>query len=214
MDDPSVLLGGIMLMNMKDGKSLKDLYDPKQYDRVSSYFTDSLGMPFSMLQNIKPAFLESLLYPKMMPCKSVSGVDEEIMKMALKDKKEIKGLETMEFQSSVFDSIPYEVQAKELLNTIDSLPKYKLDFDTMIQVYKSQDIKGIEKLFDKSDFGVDDNKDLLLNNRNANWVKQLKVIMKKERVFVAVGAGHLVGEKGLISLLRKEGYTVKPLVNR
>ena len=84
----------------------------------------------------------------------------------------------------------------------------------MINVYKSQQLKEIGEMFSKSESGMDEHKDLLLNNRNANWVKQLKDIMKKERVFVAVGAGHLVGEQGLIALLRKEVYTLRPLVNK
>jgi len=213
MDDPSVVLDGLLLMNMKDNKKLEDLYKPEEYKRLKGFFEDSLHMPLTMFGNMKPAFLESMLYPKLMPCKSISGVEEEIMKLAKSGKKEIQGLETMEFQASVFDSIPYEEQAKELLNTIDSLGSYKLEFDTMINVYKSQQLKKIEDLFNKSEFGMEDNQDLLLNNRNANWVKQLKDIMKKERVFVAVGAGHLVGEKGLIALLRKAGYTVRPLEN-
>ena len=56
--------------------------------------------------------------------------------------------------------------------------------------------------------------DLLLNDRNKKWVKELKEIMKNESVFVAVGAGHLTGKYGLISLLKKEGYTVEPLMNK
>jgi len=213
MDDPSVLLGGLMLMNMKDDKTLEDLYTPAEYKRLNAFFQDSLHMSLMMFGSMKPAFLESMLYPKLMPCKSMSGVEEELMKLAKQDKKEIQGLETMQFQASVFDSIPYEEQAKELLKSIDSLDSYKLSFDTMMNVYKNQQLKEIEALFNKSEFGMDDHQDLLLNNRNANWVKQLKDIMKKERVFVAVGAGHLVGEKGLIALLRKEGYTVRPLKN-
>jgi hypothetical protein len=54
----------------------------------------------------------------------------------------------------------------------------------------------------------------LLDKRNTNWVAQLNKIMKKESVFIAVGAGHLVGEMGLISLLRKAGYTLRPLENK
>ena len=213
MDDPSTILGGLTLMNMKDDKKLEDLYKPAEYKRLKDFFLDSLHMSLLMFGNMKPAFLESMLYPKMMPCKTISGVEEELMQLAKDDKKEIQGLETMEFQASVFDSIPYEEQAKELLKTIDSLGTYKLEFDTMINVYKSQQLTKIEALFNKSEFGMEENQDLLLNNRNANWVKQLKSIMKKERVFVAVGAGHLVGEKGLIALLRKEGYSVRPLEN-
>jgi len=61
---------------------------------------------------------------------------------------------------------------------------------------------------------MQDNQDILLNDRNKNWVGQLKKIMKKEAVFVAVGAGHLVGEQGLIALLRKEGYNLRPIENK
>ena len=83
----------------------------------------------------------------------------------------------------------------------------------MVNVYKSQRIDEIEKMFSKSEFGMEENQDLLLNDRNKNWVGQLKLIMKKESVLIAVGAGHLVGEKGLIALLKKEGYNLRPLRN-
>ena len=118
----------------------------------------------------------------------------------------------MAFQSSVFDSIPYDVQAKELLNNIDSIDTYKNEFDTLMLAYKNQQMAPMEKLFAKSD--LTGYEDLLLNRRNANWVNQLKSIMKAKSVFVAVGAGHLLGEKGLINLLRKEGYKVEPLQNK
>jgi len=214
MDDPATMLGGLLLMNMKDGKTLKQLYTADEYKKIESFFTDSLHTPISFIQRMKPFFLEALLYPKMMPCKTISGVEEELMKVAKLEKKEIKGLETMEFQAAVFDSIPYEEQAKELLKSIDSMASYKKNFDTMMNVYKSQQVAEIEKLFNKSEFGMEDHQDILLNDRNKNWVVQLKTIMKTTRVFVAVGAGHLVGKEGLIALLRKEGYTVKPLLNQ
>ena len=71
----------------------------------------------------------------------------------------------------------------------------------------------MQNMLAKSEFGSDQYEDILLNDRNKKWVKELKEIMKKESVFVAVGAGHLTGEYGLINLLKKEGYTVEPLVN-
>ena len=214
MDDPAIMLGGLLLMNMKDGKTLQQLYSAAEYKRLEIFFRDSLHTPLSFLQKMKPFFLEALLYPKMMPCKTISGVEEELMKVAKLEKKEIKGFETMEFQASVFDSIPYEEQAKELLKSIDSMAVNKNNFDTMMNVYKSQQINEIENLFSKSEAGMQDHQDLLLNDRNKNWVAQLKTIMKTTPVFVAVGAGHLVGKLGLIALLRKEGYTVQPLFNQ
>jgi uncharacterized protein YbaP (TraB family) len=214
MDDPSTMLSGLLYMNMKGGKKLKELYTTAEYQKVESYFRDSVGIPMMMLQSIKPYFLVAMLYPKMMNCKTASGVEEELMKIAKENKKEIKGLETIQFQSSVFDSIPYEWQAKELLKNIDSFSFYKKEFDTMMLEYKNQQLSAMENLLTKSEFGSDKYEDILLNKRNINWVGQLKSIMKKESVFVAVGAGHLVGEKGLINLLRKEGYIVTPLNNK
>lgn len=214
MDDPSIMLSGMMYMNMKDGKKLEDLYTPEEYKRLQNYFSDTLKMPLMLLQSAKPYFLVALLYPRMMDCSAPSGVEEELVKIAKEDKKEIKGLETMQFQASVFDSIPYEWQAKELLKNIDSFTVYKKEFATMLSFYKNQEMDSIKTMLGKSEFGSDKYDDLLLNNRNKNWVNQLNDIMKKESVFVAVGAGHLVGEKGLISLLKKEGYKVEPLVNK
>lgn len=214
LDDPATLLEGMTLVKMKQGKKLSDLFTAEEYNRLELFFKDSIKTSLVLFQNMKPAFLEAMLYPKMMPCKTISGVEEQLMKLAKENKKEIQGLETMAFQASVFDSIPYTTQAKELLKTIDSINSYKKYFDTMLAVYKNQQLNEIENLFSKSEFGMEDNKDILLNDRNKKWVVQLKKIMKKEAVFVGVGAGHLVGKLGLIALLRKQGYTVRPLLNK
>jgi len=214
MDDPATMMGALFLMKMKDGKKLADLYSEADYKRLESFFTDTLKYSMSLFQQMKPAFLEALLYPKMLPCKTVSGVEEELMKLAKANKKEIQGLESMAFQASVFDSIPYAEQARELLKSIDSISSYRKYFDTMMTVYKSQRLDDIEKLFSRSEFGMEENRELLLDRRNLNWVEQLNQIMKKNPVFVAVGAGHLVGEKGLIALLRIQGYTLRPIENK
>jgi uncharacterized protein YbaP (TraB family) len=214
MDDPSTMLSAMMYMNMKGDTTLADLYTAKEYERLKEYFADTLKIPLAFLQKAKPYFLVALLYPRMMNCPSPAGVEEELVKLAKENKKEIKGLETMQFQASVFDSIPYQWQAKELLKNIDSFSVNKKEFDTMLDFYKTQNLDSIKTMLGKSEFGSEKYDNLLLNNRNKKWVTKLDTIMKKESVFVAVGAGHLVGEHGLINLLKKQGYTVKPLENK
>ena len=214
LDDPVNTFGAILYMNMKGGKSLQDLYTEEEYKRLSVYFADSVKMPLTMFKRMKPMMLEALLYPKMLACKNMSGVEQELMKLAKDEKKEVKGFEDIKFQSSVFDSIPYDKQARGLLKTIDSIGEYKKYFDTMVQVYKSQRITEIETLFTKTEFGMEDNMDILLYDRNKNWIAQLRTILPKKSIFAAVGAGHLVGDQGVLELLRKEGYTVRPLLNK
>lgn len=215
LDDPANTLGAMFYMNMKDGVTLKDLYTADEYSRVEHYFKDSLQTGMAMMERIKPTMLQSFLYPKMIACKSISGVEMEVMALAAKDKKEIKGFETIAFQTSVFDSIPYKDQAKELLNIIDSVESYTQYFDTMLNVYKEQQLSELQKMFSDPQFNISEaNQEILLDKRNMNWVQQLKNVLPKTPVFIAVGAGHLVGNKGLIELLRKEGYILRPLLNK
>jgi uncharacterized protein YbaP (TraB family) len=213
LDDPSAIASVMEDMKMKGGQTLKNFYTDSEYIRVEKFFNDSLHLSIDAFQYYKPYFLVAAIYPLLLPCKNISGVEDQLVKLAKEDNKSIEGLETMEFQSSVFDSIPYAEQAKDLLRSVDSMGQNREEFTTMLNVYKHQQIDKIEELFEKSEFGIEDHEDLLVNERNINWVKQLDQIMKRGSVFVAVGAGHLVGQRGLIALLRTEGYKVQPLKN-
>ena len=213
LDDPKNTMGGMFFMNMKD-KTLNDLFTPEELQKLTKFYKDSLKMNLTYFNKIKPMMLAALLYTRMMPCKTPSGVELELMSIAKKEKKRIYGFETIEFQSSVFDSIPYSVQAKELLKNIDSMDKYKLYFNKMVNTYKNQQIDSLVKIVNNKTFSDGENNDALLKNRNINWVKQLKTILPKYNIFMAVGAAHLFGKDGLIALLTHEGYIVRPLQNK
>ncbi len=210
LDDPATLLGGIFFMNMKDS-TLPQLLPEEQYAKLSSYFKDSLGMDLKNFNKFKPTMLEALLYPKMLGCKTTSGVEQELVKIVKTYKKEILGFETIQEQSAVFDSIPYRLQAQSLFKAIDSMRVNQKDFNKMVNEYKQQHLSALMETEATDDELLENYLPLLLDNRNKNWVKQLKNILPKKSVFVAVGAGHLSGEKGLINLLKKAGYTVQPV---
>ncbi len=214
LDDPSNTLGGLLFINMRKGLTLNDLYSEADYRRLETFFKDSLGQSLSGMKRMKPSVIEAVLYPKLMPCKSLSGIDLELLKLAQQGKKEVKGFETIAEQGAVFDSIPYETQAKGLLNTIDSFNIYRNMFDSLLVVYKNQQMKEIEKMMSKTESGLGESRYIMLDKRNINWVGQLKKILPGKSIFIAVGAGHLAGENGVIELLEKEGYTVRPLLNK
>jgi uncharacterized protein len=213
LDDPTNTLGGIFFMNMKD-TTLKDLYTEEEYLKVSNFFNDTLHTNIKYLNKMKPMMLEALLYPHFMPCKNASGVEMELMALAQKDKKEIKGFETIAFQASMFDSIPYRTQAKALLKDIDSIGTAKIFLDSMISIYKNQETDKLFALMTNDAFGDVGNTDLLLTKRNTTWVKEIKEILLLKNIFIAVGAGHLFGPDGLIEMLKKEGYAVRAVENK
>jgi uncharacterized protein YbaP (TraB family) len=212
MDDPKIAMGGLMSLAMKENKKLRDLISETEYNKVSDYFRDSLNTPLFFLESVQPMLLQSLLYSKLIPCSQMTSPEQELMKLIKSKRKPVEGLETLEFQASVFEKIPYQVQAKMLLKSIDSIEFQRLSFLEMLETYKSQDLDKLNSIA-SNETEMKSFEDALLNDRNKNWVQKMAVSMPEKSFFFAVGAGHLPGESGIIALLRNQGFTVRPIVN-
>ena len=216
MDDMNELMGAVKYLRMNDGKKLSDLLTKEEYDRVDNYFKQhKMPMPLSFMNRFKPYFISSLIGEQVMTCDSdkKNGMEQQIMKESRQYEKEIKGLETAEFQAGLFDSIPYDKQAKDLVTYVDSVDSYKQVTLEMVDVYRKQDLKRMDSLVQKSDPGMEKYMDLLLYGRNRRWVANMPGIMGPRSALFAVGAGHLGGEQGVINLLKKKGYTLTPMKN-
>jgi hypothetical protein len=166
-----------------------------------------------MMTRFKPYFITALISESMMDCATKSSIEQVIMSEARGEDKEVLGLETIEFQASIFDKIPYEKQAQDLVKYIDSIDQYKKTTLELIQLYKEQDIDKMEQMMLKYDPGMEDFMDVLLYERNKRWISQIEEQAFQMPTLFAVGAGHLGGTKGVINLLREKGFTVKPLDN-
>lgn len=217
MDDlMGMMFGAMAHINMREDTSLSDLLTPVEYKKVKDYFEQNFNgmLPFKMMEKFKPFFTASLLAQQGMDCESPLSMENLIMEEAKENDKKIKGLETVEYQLSIFDSIPYQAQAKQLVKMIDETDKKGDDGEmkTLTDAYRNQELKKLDELTRK-DESIDDYADLLLYNRNANWAKKLQTLMASKSLVIAVGAGHLPGEKGVINLLRKAGYKVEPVQN-
>ena len=213
MDDLAQMFGAMGAMSMTGNKKLKDLYSEADYEKIKTWFTEHGQMPFAMMESFKPMLLSPMVSENAMACPQKDGMELRIMELATKKKLEIKGLETMAFQAGILDSIPYEEQAKELLESIDSVGQQKIMMAKLVAEYKAQNMESIDELTKSEEGGMDKYLDLMLYDRNRNWVKQFDAIAKEKSTLFAVGAGHLPGENGVLNLLKKKGYTLTPLVN-
>ena len=213
MDDPKVFLDGMKYMKMDSGQDLSKLMSAEKYQQLESFFRDSLKMSLSFFKTLKPIFLEGLFYTKFSNCNAQSGMEAALMQEAQSCKKPINGLETMALQAGVFNKMPLKEQADALIKSMDSLIVFKAFFNKMVDYYVAQDLKQLNNFLNNPAFGMGENQEELLDIRNKNWLKQLQELMPKKSMFVAVGAGHLLGELGLIKLLQNAGYTVEPIEN-
>jgi uncharacterized protein len=210
-------IGMMMKMFMKNKMTLDSLLTPEE---VTFVIEKSLkfGLPANMIKKVKPMFIsmlaESMGVKTEESDNSTKSYEFELMALAKKFKKETDGLETVEYQLSIFDSIPYSLQAKML---VEELKKEKARdskiLNETINLYKEQNIDAMVSVLNEG-MGSDTLiKSFLLTKRNTNWISQMQMKMKANPCFFAVGAGHLGGNEGVIRLLMASGYTVKPLKN-
>ncbi|MBC9912828.1 TraB/GumN family protein [Chitinophaga varians] len=199
-----------LIFNQDDNYSLRKLFDSSQYAMVDRFFQDSLHFSLAPLDKAKPFMLTTLLMMKQVPCENqdIAAPDRELANLATNKKIPIATLETVESQMALFDSIPDKTEAEMIVRLVKDIKNNDKEARIMQDTWKQQDLDKLYKLIVQSP-DLKGYQDLMLFRRNAAWIPQLEQLMSKGPVFVAVGAAHLAGDKGLIILLRKEGYKVE-----
>ncbi len=214
MGDFSTLMPLLMQSFMKKDTTLSDLLSPEECRDVKAHF-EQLGLPMFFLDRIKPMFLTAL-DPQAMTrtgeAEETVSYEFEFLRMAQEADKPIDGLETAAFQMSMFDSIPYRVQARMLVEMVKGNLEEggNQEFQQMVEMYKNQDIEGMQGMLG-ADKEIAAYENLLLVNRNRKWIPIMEKMMAEKPTFFAVGAGHLGGPQGVVQLLRDSGYSITAL---
>ena len=167
-----------------------------------------LGIPAAAFDPFEPwaaAMTLSLLAMQKSGFDPNSGVEKQLTAAANITKKPIAGLETMEFQLGVFDTLAETEQVQFLVETAKDIDDAGATMDKMVDLWAAPDPEKLgalmnEEMTSRVLF------DALLTKRNANWAKWISARMAKPGVtFIAVGAGHLAGPTSVQALLPAYG---------
>ena len=192
--------------------SLKTLLTADEYAVVSDFFRDSLGQALFMFEKMQPLFTAQMVTLRDLEAQQTDALDIYFFKEAKKQKKQTIGLEKTMEQIDAFSAIPYELQAKGLVDAVTDYGKEgKLDMDTMIKHYAEGNLDKLLEMTTKDEEDKEMAKifnDIFLVKRNYNMADRAEPYIKEGSTFIAVGAAHLPGEEGVIELLRKKGYKV------
>lgn len=211
LDEPNMMAKAMKSMMMPDTCSLEKLVGKADYDSMNTIFKNTAGMPLSLMGKAKPMLLMSAVFPAILKC-NPDGFEKHFQTMAKERNMDLKGLETIEYQMRVFDTIPFKVQAEMLKNMLYNLDSARLQFAELGKIYLSKDVNAMQEMTTKDpEFGKYDA--MMLQNRNQNWIPVIIGEAKTKPTFFAVGAAHLGGINGVIYLLRKRGYKVEPVFN-
>jgi uncharacterized protein YbaP (TraB family) len=157
--------------------------------------------PFVLAQTITQAsFLDNTV-----------SYEQEIFKIIKNQNIKIVGLESVEEQLNILNQQPIEKQKNYILQAIDSFEVNTKTLKEIQLAYKSQDLQKIAEWINKEKSTFDFLTSDLLDNRNIKWLAKIIENVDNSSSFIAVGAGHLSGENGLIQLLKNKGYKVKSI---
>lgn len=199
-------------MTLPQGETLKTLLGDSDYKIAAKKFRKRTGFPLFMFQNFKPLFIYILMNDGRHP-KDEVVLDDFYFKLAKQQNKTIIGLERPEDQMKMFDIFKIEDQVKMFRSTIHSANDTGETNDYFLRVYASANLNKIDSLTKSDTLMTPEYQNALIYNRNKVMATGMDHIMQSgETLFTAVGAAHLPGEKGIISLLRKKGYQVSPVI--
>lgn len=198
-------------MLMLDGRSLSDVIGMPLYEKVSAAIA-SRGIPELVLQRMKPwAVAVTLSTPAL---ETGQILDRVLYQYALQQDKAVYGLETVREQLDLFDSMSESDQVILLRDAVDKFPELDTLHAELLAVYRQRDLEGLLAINETSMQAEDQRlaKDFqrrVIDDRNQRMAERMQPYLRQGKAFVAVGALHLPGEKGLLNLLEQQGYTIR-----
>jgi uncharacterized protein YbaP (TraB family) len=196
------------------GSTLRGLLGEQRYGRVSAAAT-GLGLPMASLDSLAPWVVGIEIVDLAYEHEGYDpeqGVEEQLVRRAEKDGKPTAGLETMPEELSSLTDLSSADQIRMLDQTVDELKDIKAEMHEVTVAWRHGDTARLAALLSSEYNAFPSLYKPLVSDRNLRWLPQVDELLKRnDNSLVVVGALHLVGQGGLLELLRKKGYTITQL---
>jgi len=199
------------------GTTLDKLLSPAIYNQTAAWLKELTGYDLQYFNGFNPMTVQLLiathLQQKYYPINSTTEapLDLYFQSLARQNQRPVAGLETFDDQvRALYDQFNYERQAELLTQYVLDKDRALQETVTLLDQYRHQNLGQMEKALSSQDYTAAELQ-VLVTDRNRKWAEELPGLLKDGSAFIAVGALHLAGRDGLVSLLRNAGYTVTPL---
>ncbi len=203
----------MMRLGMAPGYSLSAKLSEDEVSKLKAAIAP-MGMPFEAVDTMRPWLVSTLVSVSALMDKGFdpnAGVEKQLQPMVA-DKK-IRALETAEGQMKMLASFPEDMQLLMLLEALEDMDETVEDMHELARDWAVGDVEDLEaELLSEMKSEMPAAFDVVFTQRNKNWADQIEIEMKGSGTdFIAVGAGHLVGDDSVPAMLKARGYTVKRL---
>lgn len=206
-------LEAMKYVTLKEG-SFFDYFTSEQTDSILVWAKEKMGMSEesfrATMSKMKP-FVVVQMATQMQFIGKTESYEMTLDQIAREKGLKIYGLETVAEQMSFFDKLTPEQQTRMVMDGLRDGDEAIEMTRKMQELYTSQHVDSLFLMIQQEGGVLADEQSSFLDQRNEKWIPQIIDLASKQKVFIAVGAGHLGGPNGVIRLLQKQGYTVTPV---
>jgi uncharacterized protein YbaP (TraB family) len=210
-NDPNFTFQLLRASSYDKERSLETILSRKTYEMLAEKCKQS-GLPVERFNKTKPTMVMMLLMVEELTKIGATekGVEIYYHKKALEDQKPMLALETAEFQIELVASLGEGIENTMIYYGLKDIENFQSNFDMLVEAWKEGDIIAIDRYFVEGLREFPQIYAKLLISRNKQWLSSLEEFINTPEIeFVLVGAAHMAGEYGLISLLENKGYKVE-----
>ncbi|MDW8419175.1 MAG: TraB/GumN family protein [Chitinophagales bacterium] len=204
----------ILRLMMGKGYSIKSMLPEREYRFLDSLIYQQVGMPAAVFDNVAPVVLLSIVEAAVLVFGDSADLHEPLdlylTNIARRENKKVIGLETIEEQLLVLNTLTYQEQADLLIREIAAIQQNNFRTHDLLQHYLNENLDEINRL-ENSDSLPEKFYDALVTQRNKRMTGKIISLIKKGSVFVAVGALHLPGKEGVLTMLEERGFNVQAI---
>ena len=190
-----------------DNLLLTDLIGPKKFHKMRKIVMKAFNIELLHFNNYLPVLTLNIISESLMNAQHALPLDHHLWMEAKSRKMDIAGIERVERQIEVLKKLPLEPQIKMLKELCKNPQKFKKGLKRLVKMYLEEDIHALY-ILTKKNMGAF--RKLLIYERNLDMANCISMNRDTPCLY-AIGAAHLSGEKGVLSLLRKEGFVLRPI---
>ena len=207
LNEMTPMVVGFIKQEIEKSLSLKDMLDKKTFDKYGPRLSKKLNKPADKITSLdilkeKNKWIDEGYKGKKMQ----TFLDAYLADLAYRQGKWLGGIEDFSDQSGLLNTLIDESDIKQL--ALGDGENEQATMNNMVTIYQNGDLDGFQKMLNSMDSSM---RDVLLIKRNRKMAFRMDSLARVRSIVFAVGAAHLPGDEGLISLLRKKGFTVSPV---
>ncbi|MCH2022598.1 MAG: TraB/GumN family protein [Saprospiraceae bacterium] len=190
-------------------KSLEDFLNPRIYKKLDKLVKRETNCPLDDFKYSSPIILFNVLSESQFGKDNNMPLDNSLFKFAEQNEKTLLGLESFQAQINIFSKVDMKEQCRYLKRMTTNFNRFRKELQKSAELYIKGDIQKLVKNAKKS---IGSMRKILLYDRNITMAEKFISYASEQRLFAAIGAGHLGGEKGVLRLLKLKGYKIIPII--